>query len=196
MGPYSLDLRQRIVDAYVSGEGSIRQLAKRFAVAPNTVQNYLTQLRATGTIVPLPHSGGVAPKIDQAGLELVSQLVAEKNDWTLAELAEQIERRLQVQVSVPTVHRALQRLRITRKKNTSSERAGPPDGPSSPRAVSAAGPGKGCATPDLLRRVRLPSRHGATLRSSASRAPSARQGAMQHRPEHHAGDGSEPRRGR
>jgi len=116
MGPYSVDLRQRIVEAYANGEGSIRLLAKRFVVAPNTVQNYLTQLRATGTVVPLPHAGGVAPKIDQAEQQQLSQLVAEKNDRTLAELAEQLEQRLRLQVSVPTVHRALQRLGITRKK--------------------------------------------------------------------------------
>ncbi|MDC0681450.1 hypothetical protein [Sorangium atrum] len=50
MGPYSIDLRQRIIDAYQNREGSIRELAERFEVAPNTVQNYLTQLRATGDL--------------------------------------------------------------------------------------------------------------------------------------------------
>ncbi|MEB3231361.1 MAG: hypothetical protein VKJ64_10155 [Leptolyngbyaceae bacterium] len=29
MKPYSLDLRQRIIDSYTNGEGSIRQLAVR-----------------------------------------------------------------------------------------------------------------------------------------------------------------------
>lgn len=151
MGPYSLDLRQRIVDAYANGEGSIRELAERFAVAPNTVQSYLTQVRATGSVVPLPHSGGVAPKIDQAGLELVRELVAEKNDRTLAELAEQFEQRHQVCVSVPTMHRALQRLRITRKKNDPSERTESARGPQAPRAVPAAGAGSGRASFALLR---------------------------------------------
>lgn len=138
MGPYSLDLRQRIVDAYNNGEGSIRELAERFSVAPNTVQNYLTQVRATGSLAPLPHGGGVGPKIDQAGLEEVRKLVAEKNDRTLAELAQEFEQRQQVPVSIPTMHRALQRLAITRKKNASSERAGSACRPQAPRTVSAA----------------------------------------------------------
>jgi len=42
MEPYGLDLRTRIVEAHENGEGSVRELAERFAVAPNTVQNYLT----------------------------------------------------------------------------------------------------------------------------------------------------------
>ena len=48
IGPYSLDLRRRIVAAYQNGEGSIRELAERFSVAPNTVQNYLRQVRTSG----------------------------------------------------------------------------------------------------------------------------------------------------
>lgn len=138
MGPYSLDLRQRIVDTYANGEGSIRELAERFSVAPNTVQNYLTQVRATGSLAPLPHGGGVGPKIDQAGLHEVRKLVEEKNDRTLAELAEQFEQRQQVHVSIPTMHRALQQLGITRKKNASSERAVSACRPQVPRSVPAA----------------------------------------------------------
>jgi transposase-like protein len=36
MSLYSLDLRRKIVDAYDRGEGSVRDLAERFDVAPNT----------------------------------------------------------------------------------------------------------------------------------------------------------------
>ncbi|WP_437294639.1 IS630 transposase-related protein [Sorangium sp. So ce426] len=178
MSPYSLDLRRRIVDAYVNGEGSIREIAERFSVAPNTVQNYLTQVRATGSLAPLPHGGGVGPKIDRAGLDEVRKLVEEKNDRTLAELAEQFEQRQEVRVSIPTMHRALQRLGITRKKNASSERAVSARRPQAPRSVPAAST-KSRRTPHhLLRRVRSASRDGAAVRSCASRASGARQGAV------------------
>ena len=33
MKPYSTDLRQKIVDAYKKGEGSLRAIAKRFSVS-------------------------------------------------------------------------------------------------------------------------------------------------------------------
>ena len=52
MQPYSLDLRQRIVDTYAEGNTSQRQLAKRFRVAPSFVQKILKQYRETGSIEP------------------------------------------------------------------------------------------------------------------------------------------------
>lgn len=116
MRPYSLDLRQRIVDAYEKGEGSIRQLAKRFEVAPNTVYDYLTRMRATGSAAPCPHGGGVTPKIDQAGLQHVRALVEEKNDRTLAELGKELAERYSLTVSRSTLARAVKGLGMTRKK--------------------------------------------------------------------------------
>ena len=50
MKAYHLDLRQRIVDAYQKAEGSVRELAARFKVAPRTVQNYLNLKRETGSV--------------------------------------------------------------------------------------------------------------------------------------------------
>jgi transposase len=122
MGPYSLDLRQRIVDAYDHREGSIRELAERFAVSPNTVQNYLIRVRATGSLAPCPHGGGVLPKLDKTTEPQIRALEEEKNDRTLTELAKQVERRCHVRVSRWTMGRTLRRMGITRKKSR-SERA-------------------------------------------------------------------------
>jgi len=41
MKPYSLDLRQRIIDSYTNGEGSIRQLAVRYKLGPDCVRRLL-----------------------------------------------------------------------------------------------------------------------------------------------------------
>jgi putative transposase len=116
MGPYSIDLRQRIVDAYRNDEGSVRDLAERFVVAPNTVQNYLTRMRATGSVAPSPPGGGSYPKIDEAGLQQLRSLVDEKNDQTLPELAKRWAPPQGVEVSRWTLSRALRRLGLTRKK--------------------------------------------------------------------------------
>lgn len=127
MKPYSLDLRRRIVDAYHNGEGSVRELAERFAVAPNTVQNYLNLERTAGTVAPCPHSGGVPSKIDDAGCQTVRELVEEKNDRTLAELTDELDERQHVHVSISTMSRTLTRMGITRKKGryTPASRIGP-----------------------------------------------------------------------
>jgi len=124
MEPYGLDLRARIVEAHKNREGSVRELAERFAVAPNTVQNYLTLYRTTGSVAPRPHGGGVPPKIDERSLEQVGMLVEKMSDATVNELADEFSRRHHIAVGRSTMDRALGRLNVTRKKNAACDRAG------------------------------------------------------------------------
>lgn len=121
---HGLDLRTRIVDAYLGGEGSIREMAERFAVAPGTVQSYLKLMRATGRLDPRPVSGGVAPLIGEEGLQKVRQLVEEQPDATTEELALELAGKHTIAVSRPTMGRALQRLGITRKKKRCTRPSG------------------------------------------------------------------------
>jgi transposase len=122
MRPYSTDLRQRIVDAYHKAEGSVREVAARFKVAPKTVQNYLNRKRETGSVEPRPHGGGPAPKLDDAGVQELRIVVEEKNDRTLDEIANELDRRCKVRVGRSTVWRIIDRLGITRKKNATRRR--------------------------------------------------------------------------
>jgi transposase len=116
MGPYAMDLRTRIVQAYRNREGSIRDLAEHFAVAPGTVQDYLRLDRANGSPAPRPHGGGTQSLIDETGLKKVRALVQKQPDATEPELVEDLKRRHGVEVSRQTMGRALQRLKITRKQ--------------------------------------------------------------------------------
>jgi transposase len=52
MKPYSLDLRQKVVQAYKQGNNSYRQLAKRFQVSLSFVQRLLKRDREQGTLLP------------------------------------------------------------------------------------------------------------------------------------------------
>lgn len=113
---YSLDLRQRIVDAYDRGEGSVRELAEQFGVAPNTVQNYLTQWRQTGSLAPLPHGGGPPRLLERRHERVLLALLRAENDRTDAEYAERFTRRTGLRVSRRTINRTWRRLRVTRKK--------------------------------------------------------------------------------
>lgn len=123
MQPCGLDLRERIVKAYENGEGSVRDLAERFEVAPKTVQSYLTLYRTTGSVAPRPRTNGPRPKIDGQALDDLRSLVEKTSDATLDELADQLACRDHVVASRHTVGRALRRLNITRKKNASCDRA-------------------------------------------------------------------------
>lgn len=119
MRAYGLELRGRIVAAYQNGEGSLREIAKRFVVAVGTVRDYLTLHRTTGSLEPRPHGGGVPPIIDKQGLEHVRRLVQQVPDATESELADDLARYHHIAVSRQTLGRALGQLGLTRKKNAS-----------------------------------------------------------------------------
>jgi transposase len=119
MKPYSLDLRQRVVEAYEHKEGSLRSIARRFKVSLNTVLAWVQHFRQTGSVAPKPHGGGGTPRIDAQGREKVRQLVTEQSDATLQELCERYEQQQQgVRVSQATMCRTLQKLKLSRKKKT------------------------------------------------------------------------------
>jgi transposase len=119
MKPYSLDFREKIIDAYYIEGVSQRQLAKRFRVSLSFVENLLKRLRETGDILPKPHGGGHPPKLQAKQLMLVKALVEADNDATLEELCEQLQQQTQILVSRSTMGRMVQALQLTRKKKHS-----------------------------------------------------------------------------
>lgn len=114
--PYSEDLRIRVVRAYEGELGSIREIAKQFQVGKTFVNDVIQQWRKTGSVSPLPHAGGVNPKLEAEHLQKLQQIVETTNDATLSELSEQLEIETGVKVSVPTIHRGIEKLGLTRKK--------------------------------------------------------------------------------
>lgn len=119
MKAYSLDLRQKVIDAYKRQEGSQRQLAKRFSVSLSFIQDLLKRYREDGTIAPREHGGGASAKLNDEQVALVERLVEDDNDAILVELCERLEQQTGVRVSRATMGRLTQRRRLTRKKNRS-----------------------------------------------------------------------------
>ena len=115
---YSTDLRRRVVEAWQNQEGSQRQLAQRFKVSLSFVRNLLRHYRATGQIEAKRRGGVLRPVIDGENLQLVQRLLEEQNDALLSELCKRWQERTGIRVSVPTMHRAVQRLRMSYKKTT------------------------------------------------------------------------------
>lgn len=109
---YSQDLRKRVLDAMERGDGSVRQIAKRFLVSPSFVTRLLRHYRTTGSLDPKPHGGGRKPAPDPTQLQQLQALVRHHPDATLEEL----RRRLGVACSTMAIVRALKKLKITRKK--------------------------------------------------------------------------------
>ena len=116
--PLSQDLRQRVLDAYSAGEGSIRQLAHRFKVSASFVHELLQLHRQTGSLAPRPRAGGYPCKLDPPTLEQIRVLCLANTDSTLGELCALLKEHHGRTLSVPTMYRALSKLGLTHKKNT------------------------------------------------------------------------------
>jgi transposase len=122
MKAYSLDLRQKIVDAYAEGNLSQRQLAQQFRVALSFVEKLLKQHRETGNIAPKKRLNQTPTKLNDEQLKVLEQLVEEHNDATLEELRALLEQKTGVRIGRSTVDRMLSKLDLTVKKNTPSNR--------------------------------------------------------------------------
>lgn len=133
MRPYSLDLRQKIVDAYAAGDISQRKLAKNFRVTLSFVQSLLKQQRESGTIAPKIRTEQTPTKLNAEQLEILRQLVTEQPDATLAELRERLHQKTEVLVGVATVDRMIRlKLKLTLKKKSLSKQEGNGRGSTSP----------------------------------------------------------------
>lgn len=115
--PFSLDLRQRILQACDRRVGSHRQIAELFGVSQGFVEKLLGQVRHTGEVAAHRQGGGPASRVTDDVLAYIEQLVQGQPDITRAELAERLEQDGIVRISPTTVGRALHTLGLTRKKS-------------------------------------------------------------------------------
>jgi transposase len=121
MKPYSLDLRQKIVDAYAAGGISQRQLAQNFGVTLGFVQSLLKRQREFQTIAPKVRTEQTPTKLDAAQLEILRQLVEAQPDATLGELQQRLQAQTGVWIGVATVDRMVRvKLNLRFKKKSSS----------------------------------------------------------------------------
>ena len=124
MGPYSKDLRERVAAAVDHGEGSQREIARRFRVSLTFVFRLLRRRREAGTLDPKPHGGCPPPALGPDELRRLAELIRETPDATL----EQLRQRGGFRCSLTALWRALRRLGLTRKKKTlHADERGRPD---------------------------------------------------------------------
>src|SRR5512135_3313616 len=123
MGPYSIDLRERVVAAVDAEEGSLRQLARRYRIGTSTITRWLRRRRRCHTLAPKPHGGGHPAALDAAARRRLRAAVRKQPDATLVELAQ----RIGVRCSRMAIFRTLRKLRISRtKKSLHAQQRDPP----------------------------------------------------------------------
>lgn len=62
--PYSLDLRERVVEAVEEGS-SARGAADQFSVSPSTAIKWLSRLHLTGSVAPTPRPPSNRSKLNE-----------------------------------------------------------------------------------------------------------------------------------
>ena len=108
---YSMDLRTRVFEDCDAGLAA-KEVAAKFRVSRSWVNRLVQRRRETGEVAPRPQT--VFKKQAFAGQEeRLRAVVAAQPDQTLAELREA----LQSSASLSSVWRAVDRLRLTLKKN-------------------------------------------------------------------------------
>ena len=117
--PYSEDLRVRVLRALKQSPLKRSEIAAQFQVCPATLYNWQRFERQEGRTAPKPHAGGRASEVQ---IEVLRELVREKNDRTLEELAQLYRERTGQSIGKSTVDRRLKWARITRKKKDAQGR--------------------------------------------------------------------------
>jgi transposase len=122
MEAFSMDLRQRILDALnrrgETGE-TIEDIGKRFQVSRQWLFNFRQRLAHEQTLDPKPHGGGQPRKVTEEGEQLLCDRIRERPDTTLEELRDLCG----IEGSIMVVWRVLKRLGITRKKKRSTPKS-------------------------------------------------------------------------
>jgi transposase len=175
MKAYSTDLREKLVLAYESGEGTLDEVADTFGVGRCTVARMMKLWRAGQSLAPLPHGGGYPALLDEKLLALLRSQVALQPDATLFELAAHLKKKAKIEVHLSTVCRALQRLGLPRKKKPcrfGASRSRPP-------SLSSSSLWLGSPPFRLYRRNRLSSGDDQSLRACVARPASQPERAAQ-----------------
>lgn len=115
MKPYSIDLREKIVNAYERGGTSIRKVAWQFDVAKSYVQKLIQQKRKQGNLEPQKQGGAMKGRLDDYASEL-AEMVQSHPDLTLAEYCEYFWEKYNVWVCASVMCCALQKRKLTQKK--------------------------------------------------------------------------------
>src|SRR3954451_24719849 len=119
MVPYSIDLRERVLKAVDAGEGTQEQIAERFSVSARWIRKLLARRAATGSIAPEPNRGGRKVLIQGEAAESLRAAVRDDPDATLEGLREATG----FTGCLMTVWRAIERLKIARKKGRCTPRS-------------------------------------------------------------------------
>jgi transposase len=119
----SNDLRRRIVAAYQAGEGTLEEIAERFAVGTASVTRLLRLDRETGSIHPKTYTRTAEGRVRTQDIPQLQNWLTENPSLTQDDLAQRYEQETGRTVSQRTISRVLKKAGITRKKSRPTRRS-------------------------------------------------------------------------
>jgi putative transposase len=111
MKPYSMEFREAVARAYEESESSL-EVAEQMGCSEAWVRRLMQRYRATGSLAPKPIKLPDKNKLSQEDEKKLRELIEKTPDMTLGELAAALGNK----VSVPTVWRRTQKLKLPLKK--------------------------------------------------------------------------------
>jgi transposase len=115
--PYSDDLRQKFLEAYDQGQGSLAELAEQFCVSLGWAWKISVARKRTGRVERTTYRPGPKRRIDEAAL---AELLRVHADATLIELQAELEKKSGLRFSTQHLWRVLKRLGFRLKKSRST----------------------------------------------------------------------------
>jgi transposase len=120
---YSDDLRRKLLEAHGRGEGSLQELARRFAVSVPWAWKISSQRRRTGQMERVEQRHG-SPSRATAEVEArLRRLLREQSDRTLVELQQGLWETEGVHFSISHLWRLLRRMGLPLKKSRFAPRS-------------------------------------------------------------------------
>ena len=165
MKAISMDLRQRIVDAYDQGDTTRQKVAERFGVSLAFVKKLLSRRKRFGTIAPFLDRVGRKRAISPESQHALRKHLARHPGATLAELRDA----LGLACSLVTVFNTLRRMKLTYKKTASGNRTGPSGNPSPAEGLAREMRGMDGRTSRVRRRIRHDDQDGPPVRAGLAR---------------------------
>src|SRR5579859_2750878 len=98
--PYSNDLRRKFFQAYDRGEGSLKELAKRFGVSEDWAKKLSARRTKTGQVELRAWRHGPQSRVTSAIREWMESQMRRQPDLTLQELQQRLERAQGLHLSV------------------------------------------------------------------------------------------------
>jgi transposase len=117
---YANDLRQKFLQAYEQGQGTLRELAEQFGVSEGWAKKVSAHRTRTGEIERPPWRRGPVSRVTVAVQAWMREQIRKQPDLTLMELQEQLQGVKGVGLSIGRLWLALRQMGLRLKKSHST----------------------------------------------------------------------------